>query len=68
MEALYFTPTGAIADSAVGDLPDLTLPVSYPQYASLALLPLQPPLYETQVNVQPILQCLHACFNAFHFK
>ena len=40
MEALYFTPDGASADTAVGPLPDLPVPVNYPQYNSLALLPL----------------------------
>ena len=51
MEALFFSPDGASADPAVGDLPDLPIPVVYPQYSTLALLPLEPPLYKTQVCV-----------------
>lgn len=49
MEALYFTASGASEDTAVGDLPDLPLPVNYPHYGSLALLPLQSPTYDAQV-------------------
>ena len=51
MEALYFTADGASLDAAIGDLPVLPVPVNYPQYNSLALLPLSPPNYETQVCI-----------------
>ncbi|KAL0048241.1 hypothetical protein WJX82_010870 [Trebouxia sp. C0006] len=51
MEVDYFTPYGAYADDAIGPLPTFPVPVSYPMAATMALLPLQPPLYETQVLV-----------------
>lgn len=63
MEALYFAPTGASPDEAVGNLPDLPLPVSYPQYNSLALLPLKSPNYATQVS---FCACLLVCVNLQH--
>lgn len=50
MEAMYLTPNGATADTAVGNLPTLPIPVNYPQYNSLALLPLEPPNYEARVG------------------
>ncbi|KAA6418817.1 MAG: hypothetical protein FRX49_11174 [Trebouxia sp. A1-2] len=51
MEVDYFMPDGAYADDAIGPLPTFPVPVSYPQAATMALLPLQPPLYEAQVLV-----------------
>lgn len=42
MEAMYITPAGATADNSIGTLPELPVPVNYPQYNSLALLPLEP--------------------------
>ncbi len=53
MEVDYFTPYGAYADDAIGPLPTFPVPVSYPMAATMALLPLQPPLYETQVLDPP---------------
>ena len=51
MEALFLEGDGATADDAVGPLPTLPVPVNYPQWASLALLPLQGPDYQTQVGL-----------------
>ena len=45
-----FTPDGAYADEAVGPLPTLPVPVSYPQSATMVLLPLEPPLYASEVT------------------
>ncbi len=42
MEAMFITPSGATADNSIGILPQLPVPVNYPQYNSLALLPLEP--------------------------
>jgi hypothetical protein len=42
MEAIFMTPDGATADNSIGTLPDLPVPVNYPQYNSLALMPLDP--------------------------
>ena len=42
MQALHFDPSGATADDSIGVLPELPVPVNYPQYNSLALLPLDP--------------------------
>lgn len=53
MEVDYFMPDGAYADDAIGPLPTFPVPVSYPQAATMALLPLQPPLYEAQVLDPP---------------
>ena len=50
MEALFFTAEGAKADKLVGDLPQLPVPVNYPAWASLVLLPLQGPDYKAQVS------------------
>ena len=49
MQALYFTPNGAYVDKAIGALPGLPVPVNYPQYSSMAMLPLEGPNYSTQV-------------------
>ena len=49
MQALYFTPNGAYVDKAIGALPGLPVPVNYPQYNSMAMLPLEGPNYSTQV-------------------
>ena len=49
MQALYLNYDEAIQDEAVGDLPPLPYPVTYPAYGSLALLPLQGPNYQAQV-------------------
>ena len=49
MQALYFTTNGASVDKAIGALPSLPVPVSYPQYNSAVLLPLQGPNYSAQV-------------------
>ena len=51
MEALFFTADGASLDEAVGPLPELPIPVNYPQYSSLVLLPLEPPAYAAQVRL-----------------
>ena len=50
MQALYFTPNGASVDMAIGALPSLPVPVNYPQYNSIAMLPLEGPQYSTQVR------------------
>ena len=52
MEALHFTKEGAKADQLVGDLPQLPVPVNYPVWASLVLLPLQGPDYKAEVSSQ----------------
>ena len=53
MEVDYFTPYGAYEDDAFGPLPTFPVPVSYPMAATMALLPLQPPLYEAQALDPP---------------
>lgn len=61
MEALFLTADGASMDEAVGPLPELPVPVNYPQYTSMALLPLVPPGYEAQVTCSRL--CLSSeCF------
>ena len=50
MQALYFTPDGAYVDKAIGALPGLPVPVNYPQYNSMAMLPLEGPNYTTRVQ------------------
>lgn len=57
MEVDNFTPDGAFADNAIGPLPTFPVPVSYPVAATMALLPLQPPLYEAQVLHCAALRC-----------
>ena len=53
MGALYFTADGASNDNSIGDLPNLPVPISYPQYGGFTLLPLEGPNYTQQV--QPLL-------------
>lgn len=50
MQALHFTPNGASLDEAIGALPGLPVPVNYPQYNSIAMLPLQSPKYSSQAS------------------
>lgn len=49
--ALYFDENGAYNDDAIGDLPNLPVPFSYPQYGGFALLPLEAPNYTAQVHL-----------------
>lgn len=53
MGALYFNADGALNDNSIGDLPNLPVPISYPQYGGFTLLPLEGPNYTQQV--QPFL-------------
>ena len=55
---MYLTPDGAVADAAIGSLPTLPMPVNYPQFNSMVLLPLEPPLYQTQVSTTTCLVLL----------
>ena len=48
--ALFFTEDGATNDDSIGDLPDLPIVISYPQYGGFTLLPLEPPNYAAQVQ------------------
>ena len=50
MQALYFTPNGATADNATNPLPQLPMITGYPQTSAIAVLPLEAPLYKTQVR------------------
>ena len=56
MQALYFTPDGATADNATNPLPQLPIITGYPQTSAIAVLPLEAPLYRTQVSIvlQPL--------------
>nr|QOL01228.1 putative extracellular protein TR9_036 [Trebouxia lynnae] len=49
MGALFFTPDNATNDDSIGDLPNLPVPISYPQYGGFTLLPLEGPDYTTRV-------------------
>lgn len=51
MQALYFTPDEALADNATNPLPQLPVITGYPQTSAIAALPLEPPLYRTQVVI-----------------
>ncbi len=62
MEAMFMTPDGATADNSIGTLPDLPVPVNYPQYNSLALLPLDPSNnYTASVSCLDLLQSNAEC-------
>ena len=50
MQALFLRQDKAIQDEAIGDLPELPIPVTYPAYGSAALLPLQGPNYDAVVR------------------
>lgn len=50
MGALYFNADGASNDDSIGDLPDLPVPISYPQYGGFTLLPLEAPEYTARVG------------------
>ena len=51
MEVDVFTSSVAYADESIGALPTFPVPVSYPDAATMVLLPLEPPLYEAQVTL-----------------
>lgn len=57
MGALYFTADGASNDDSIGDLPDLPVPISYPQYGGFTLLPLEAPEYTARVDPPGPLCC-----------
>jgi hypothetical protein len=60
MQALYFTADGATADNATNPLPLLPVITGYPQTSAIAALPLEAPLYRTQVGLDHAkLSCLH---------
>ena len=50
MGAMYLTADGATQDEAIGQLPELPIPVGPNQYTPVTLLPLQPPNYEVHVR------------------
>ena len=54
MGALFFNATQATNDNSIGDLPNLPVPISYPQYGGFTLLPLEGPDYAARV-------CLPCC-------
>ena len=61
MQALFLTAEEAQEDEAVGNLPELPIPVTYPAYGSLAMLPLEGPEYKAQASsptlfLQPVSQ------------
>ncbi len=58
MGALYFTADGASNDNSIGDLPNLPVPISYPQYGGFTLLPLEGPNYTQQVHpfLSPVIR------------
>ena len=50
MQAVFLNYDEALQDEAVGDLPVLPIPVTYPAYGSAALLPLQGPDYRAEAR------------------
>ena len=56
--ALYFSATGASNDDSIGDLPNLPVPISYPQYGGFTLLPLEGPDYAARVSTVDQHPCL----------
>ncbi len=61
MEAMFMTPDGATADNSIGTLPELPVPVNYPQYNSLALLPLDPSNnYTASVSCLDLVQSMQS--------
>ncbi len=50
MEALFMDVEGARPDDAIGRLPEFPIPLFFPQQASITLLPLSGPDYQTQVR------------------
>lgn len=55
--ALYFSATGASNDDSIGDLPNLPVPISYPQYGGFTLLPLEGPDYAARVCTAEHYKC-----------
>ena len=53
MGALYFNADNATNDDSIGDLPNLPVPISYPQYGGFTLLPLEGPNYTARVCIAP---------------
>lgn len=51
MQALYFKADGATKDDATNPLPLLPVITGYPQTSAIATLPLEAPLYRTQVYI-----------------
>ena len=49
MGALFFNRNNATNDDSIGDLPNLPVPISYPQYGGFTLLPLEGPDYNATV-------------------
>ena len=49
MEAMFMDVDGARPDQEIGPLPQLPVPVNYPQQASFTLLPLEGPEYDAEV-------------------
>ena len=60
MQALFLRQDKAVQDEAIGDLPELPIPVTYPGYASATLLPLQGPDYRAEVKQVQGAEC---CFS-----
>ena len=61
MGALFFTADNATNDDSIGDLPNLPVPISYPQYGGFALLPLEGPDYTTRASFwHPLRMLLRA--------
>ena len=57
MQALFLRQDKAVQDEAIGDLPELPIPVTYPAYGSATLLPLQGPDYKAVVRHPAVENC-----------
>ena len=66
MQAVFLNYDEALQDEAVGDLPVLPIPVTYPAYGSAALLPLQGPDYRAEAR--PLLDMMSAGMTADGFE
>ncbi|DBB05629.1 TPA: hypothetical protein ACH3X1_012246 [Trebouxia sp. C0004] len=55
MGALYFSADGASHANSIGDLPNLPVPINYPQYGGFTLLPLEGPNYTQQMGELTLL-------------
>ncbi len=51
IQALQYAPDGVTPDATYGAFPDLPVPISYPQTASVVMLTLEPPDYTVQVQL-----------------
>ena len=67
VQALTYTAGGVTPDAAYGTFPNLPVPISYPQTASVIMLTIEPPDYHVQVRASNLLHAsplpvfLHPC-------